>query len=500
MTSISKLFSAQLSMAAGRPTIYNYKPHPKQVRFHKSTKKIRLVIGGNRSGKTESGCAEDVYLMKGESPYRKVPPPPTRGRIVAPSLNEGIGQIIIPKLKKLLPPSLLINGSWEDSYYKTERLLTLENGSTCQMMSYEQELKKFEGASLHWVHMDEEPPFDIYNANLLRTLDTHGGVYICMTPEEGITWVNEKLYIPGLSGEASGILVVIINTHDNPYLSAEDIQAVEENLDEEDRKARIEGKFVPLGGYVYPFFDEKIHVYHDEIDPSKLFDWQQYTSLDHGLNNPTCWLWHAVHPSGFMVTFDEMYVRNMTVSEIAAEYNDRNSRPGRRAPDYSVGDPSIRNRQATDKLSIQRHYAMQGISIKLGNNDVAFGVDQVTAYLKTGRRIITPNCTKLISETAKLRWKVYESAKKRHDNNPRPEIHKKNDHAPDSDRYFHAEMPLLRIPEKMEVDIEKRNNTVAQLLGARPYYARIGVYDEAVRRPPPVTEWTVVDEHMGGYY
>lgn len=499
--SISAMFQQGLTNAAGRPTIHNYVPHRKQLQFHKSIKKVKLYIGGNRSGKTVGGAAECVYWMRGESPYRKLPVGPTRGRIITVSRNEGINQLIIPQLTRWLPPSMLINGSWEDSYHKAEYLLTLSNGSTCQMMTYEQDTVKFAGDSLHYVWCDEEPPNDIYKENRLRVMDTGGSIWLTMTPVEGITWVYDDIFMPGLTGANPGILIIIIDTDENPYISQADKDEVYADLDEDELKARKKGEFVHIGGLVYKCFDPDLHVYHSEIDPSQLYNWNQYCSMDHGLNNPTCWLWHAVHPqTGFIVTWDELYVNEMTVKEIAELYHERNRRPGRRYPDITVGDPSIRNRSAVDKLSIQKHYAIEGIGIVLGNNDVAIGVDRVTNYLKTGMRIITPNCRKLISEMHRLRWKIYESSKKRHDNNPRPEIHKKNDHAPDADRYFHAMMPDLRLPVDVDLSKNRLNEKVAGLLGARTYRPHIGVYDENVKFKRPGTEWTTVDEHMGGYY
>lgn len=500
--SISEMFKQSLTDAVERPTIHNYVPHTKQLKFHKSTKKVKLYIGGNRSGKTVGGIVEDCWWMKGEHPYRRVPPPPTQGRIITFSRNEGINELIIPQLKKWLPPSLLINGAWEDSYDKQNFILTLSNQSTVQLMTYEQDVKKFEGRALHWVHCDEEPPNDIYKANRMRLMDYGGSIWLTMTPIEGMTWVYDDIYIPGLSGDNTGILVVIIDTDENPYISQAEKEEVYKDLDDDELEARKKGKFIHLGGLVYKIFDPNLYVTKHEIDPAQLYTWNQFTSMDHGLNNPTCWLWHAVHPStGFVVTFDELYVNEMTVKEIAALYHERCRQAGRRYPDRAVGDPSIQNRSAVDKLSIQKHYAMAGIHIALGNNDITFGVNRVTEYYKAGMRLISPNCKMLIHETERLRWKVYENPKKRRDNNPRPEIHKKNDHAPDADRYFFADRPDLRLPVEEDLTAQKLNARVQSILGAKTYYNRVGVYDEQVRYPPAVnTEWTQVDEHMGGYY
>ena len=54
-------------------SIYNTgeKVHQKQLAFHKCPKKNRWVFGGNRSGKTECGAVEAVYLARGIHPYRE---------------------------------------------------------------------------------------------------------------------------------------------------------------------------------------------------------------------------------------------------------------------------------------------------------------------------------------------------------------------------------------------------------------------------------------------
>ena len=47
------------------------KVHQKQLDFHKCLKRNRWVFGGNRSGKTECGAVECVYLARGIHPYRE---------------------------------------------------------------------------------------------------------------------------------------------------------------------------------------------------------------------------------------------------------------------------------------------------------------------------------------------------------------------------------------------------------------------------------------------
>ena len=45
--------------------------HEKQLAFHKCQKRNRWVFGGNRSGKTECGAVETIYMARGIHPFRE---------------------------------------------------------------------------------------------------------------------------------------------------------------------------------------------------------------------------------------------------------------------------------------------------------------------------------------------------------------------------------------------------------------------------------------------
>ena len=48
--------------------------HLKQLEFHKNPKRNRWVFGGNRTGKTECGAVEVVFLARGIHPYKNNKP------------------------------------------------------------------------------------------------------------------------------------------------------------------------------------------------------------------------------------------------------------------------------------------------------------------------------------------------------------------------------------------------------------------------------------------
>ena len=153
-----KELGANLGKAAKKPNNLMYEPHRKQVLFHSSEKIGRQYIGGNRSGKTTGGLNEDIWWLRGTHPYRRVPEPPVIGRICTVDFKQGVNKIILPALRQWLPPSLLVNGSWEESWNGHQHTLTLSNDSEVEIMSYEQDLEKFAGVPRHFTHFDEEPP------------------------------------------------------------------------------------------------------------------------------------------------------------------------------------------------------------------------------------------------------------------------------------------------------------------------------------------------------
>lgn len=442
-----------LARVATFPDINSYVPHPKQERFHSSSARTRLYIGGNRSGKTTGGIVEDIWWLTRQHPYRKIPSHPIAGRIVSVDFINGISKIIIPQLKQWLPPSQLRGGSWFSAYDSQDRVLNLENGSFVELMSYDQDLDKFAGTSRDFVHYDEEPPKDIFIECKARLIDRKGSSWMTMTPIEGMTWIFDDIYEPGIMGDP-GIAVIEVDMAENPHLDQEEIDTFLGGLDEDERLARGKGKFVQMGGLVYKAFTPQIHVI-DEIDFKDLrgSQYKHYMSLDHGFNNPTSVHWHAVNTDNEVITFDEHYEAGRIVEYHSRVIHERNAAHGR-VPDINICDPALAQKQGVTGTSIQTEYAIRNIGFVLGNNDVMTGVAKVNQYLAlredgTPSWRITRNCANLIREISRLRWKTWASKKQQSQNNPYDQIHKKDDHACDECRYFFSFMPELRQQVKM---------------------------------------------------
>lgn len=469
---------------AVRPNLYAYKPHEKQYKFHTSPKHVRLYIGGNRSGKTVGGAVEACYWLMKKHPYRKLPLPegPVRGRAVAVDFNYGVDMLMLPEISRWLPPSYLLNGSWEDSYDKEHRVLALANKSFLEFRSYDQDLEKFAGASRHFTWFDEEPPKPIYDECQARHVDTNGFTWVTMTPVEGMSWVFDEIYSPGTDEDHEDIDVIEIEMTENPHLDKQAIDRFLRGLSEDDQKARSRGEFIAVGGRVFKMFNEKEHVI-DPIIPPK--NWEWYASFDHGFNNPTAIEWHAVSPDNRVITFAEHYASEMTVDEHAKVYHETCKRLGK-YPDYVIGDPAMHQRNGVTGTSIVQEYADRGIYVAEGNNDVLSGVNRMIQYLRIDSEIgnprwqITSDCKALISEMKKLRWQTFSSKKMQYENNKQEKIKKKDDHACDSTRYFFSFMPDLTPDGQDPADIQAIENKHASVLGAVMPAPVVGKWDELV--------------------
>lgn len=479
---------------ARKPNIHGYRPHSKQRIFHASDAKKRLYIGGNRSGKTTGGVAEDIWYLRGDHPFKQVYEPPVYGRVIGVDFLRGVKSILIPQFQRWIPPTLLKSGSWSRSYDAESRTLHLANGSTLEFMSYEQDTDKFAGVPRHFTHYDEEPPKHIFDECQARLIDYDGDAWFTMTPVEGMTWVYDELYLPAVDGRNPDILVVEADMTDNPYINQSGVAHFLSGLDEEARAQREQGKFVQLGGLVFKKFSTEAHVISYEVPP---VEWEWYASLDHGWNNPSCWLWHAVSPEGKAITFWEEYSSERTVAEWARVYHKVNKMFGR-DPDIVVADPAIKQTTAVTGTSIQTEYSNHGVFIMPGNNDVPAGINQMQDYLSGDPRNngipfwqITDNCSNLIREMSRLKWATWAGRKAQYENNRQEKIHKKDDHAPDSARYFFCCLPDLKpilqhyAPEN-KIPLEpgsllRYDEALAQSLNA------------AAPGAPPETRWEVYE-------
>lgn len=465
------------------PSITAYKPLPHQKRFHDSTAKGKLFIGGNRSGKTVGGGTEAVKWLTGTHERGDIPPPPIRGRVVAVDIEEGINKITLPEIKKWLPKKYLINGNWEDSYSKVSRTLTLTNGSTLEFMSYEQQVEKFAGTSRHFVWFDEEPPQDIFNECSLRLVDTEGSWWITMTPLIEMSWTFDALFEPWTQGDKT-IEVFEVNTSENTHINSEALAFALHGIDEAEKEARTHGTYISHTGLVYkghykPWaYEEGGNLLEDIIEsdnwPIYHLRWGHFVMLDHGYNNPTAILFGAFDKEGRIVIYDEIYQSGKLVEENAEDLKNR-LRHLKIMPNYMIADPTIKNTDAITGTSIQIEYAKRGIHLALGFHDIIPGIARVQSRFESRNLLISRRCEKLIWELNRYRWDKFTSSKIAQRRNAKEVPVKRDDHALDALRYGVCSSPAL----PGEVDLPVGNVLNLPEAGLKDYdYSLVPGHDE----------------------
>ncbi len=507
--SLSDLLSevgAGLERVALRPDLNSYVPHDKQVKFHASQSKGRLYIGGNRSGKTVGGIVECLWWLLHKHPYRKTPKGPIRGRLVCVDFPNGWEKICKPVVMQWVPPSSLIGGSWEQSFDKRNRTLHFANGSFLEIMSYDQEVEAFAGASRHFTMFDEEPPEAIWTECRYRLMDTGGSWWISMTPVEGLEWIEDKLYNPfiehGLNTELK-VDVIQVNTEENLHLSPVEVEEAYAGMEDDEIEVRKKGKFVRKGGLIYPDFDPRPKDGHviPPIDPTTFPPGTRIiASMDHGFNHPTAWYWHAVLMDGRVITFAEHHRSNWTVAQHAEAVKQKELELGI-VPEFRVADPATKQTSAINGNSIQLEYRLHGVTFILGNNDVHTGLVRVAEYIRQAQWFITEDCPMLIWELRRYQWKVRDSAKLQAKHGKLDQPKKKDDDGCDSCRYFFMCLPELT-PTDLPVDLKRVREQIQALLGGvQGYRIDRGRRDpNAWRKTLPRESHITTDEYMGGIW
>lgn len=323
-------------------------------------------------------------------------------------------------------------------------------------------------------------------------------MWISMTPVDGITWVHDDIYEPVKSsphkeilqapteetggayrldmGDDVTVTIVEVGMNENPYISIKARKRFLSTLKAEERVARSKGEFVPSGGKVFKSFHPDIHVVSPVINPAERFrDCIIYTSTDHGWNNPTAWLWHAVFPDGSILTFHEHYQSEWIIkqhADLIKSYEENT----KILVQHRTGDPAMKQTQAVTGTSILQEYLREGLPIYVDSvpKDPSIGIMKMQQYLKLYGQVIdekghvvfpgrpmwyiTEDCVNFIKELRGLQWDKYESRKLGFKNNRKETVQKKNDHAFDSAKYFATFMPDLAPQKVPEAPLALRYN------------------------------------------
>ena len=431
------------------------KIHQKQVAFHKSLKRNRWVFGGNRSGKTECGAVECVYMARGVHPYRENRKD-TIGWVVSLSMQvqrDVAQKKILHYLRKdYILDIVMVNGRKDSPESGVIDFIKVKNVfggvSIIGFKSCDQGREKFQGASLDYVWFDEEPTEDIYLECRMRVMDKKGDIFGTMTPLKGLTFVYREIFLNRHNDRE--IWYEFMEWSDNPYLDAAEIQLLENCMDEVQLQSRKYGKFAAKEGLVYPEFDEQVHV----IEPFSIpKEWQDNIAIDPGLNNPLSAHWYAVDFDDNVYVVREHFAAGRDIDYHAAEIKRiseqlawKTDAQGRVC---ALIDSAAKQRTLSGVKNVCELFYERGILVNPNvEKDLFSGIAKVKSYLN--RKNGLPNlyifdcCPNLIRELKGYFWGSGDSPKKT------------DDHCLDELRYYLMSRPK-NVPQGRELSVIEKD-------------------------------------------
>lgn len=462
----AKALAEEFLAAVEANPLYAFRPHPKQRPFLETRAKVKVFVGGNRSGKTSTGLVDDIIQALDEDwvpehlKAYKVWQPPFKCRIVLPDYKQPL-QAVMEVLRQWIPPATLKGGSWETAYSKKEEVVRFANGSFFEFLTQEQDLDKFGGSARHRIHYDEEPKGEkgeaIVDECSMRLIDHAGDELYTYTPQWGLGWTFDKFEEekgPEVSERVwlnEEMVVVRAWSTDNPHVNQDEVVKRMANLPEAVRRAREKGEYQHFKGLVYPMFDAEVHVLDNEPSAKHVKGLEQRDGIDPGMQT-TAVLFAGFDADNVVLIYDELALSDRwAIPENAAQriFDVRNNRwklP--RRPRYTLIDPSARNRSLTDADSVEAAYHRAGVKVLPANNDVEAGVFEVMRRFEHRDSegepapliLISPKCTGLIREINRYRRQPKEDGSFG--------VVKKDDHRVDTLRYICQSRPVAPTPRR----------------------------------------------------
>ena len=276
-----------------------YKPYPKQAEFHAAGAKYRerLLMAGNQTGKTLASAMELAFHVTGLYPSwweghrfdrairawacgetSEVVRETTQLLLLGPSGQHGTGCIPKASLVDVVPARGLADLA------DTIRVRH-ESGdiSTIALKAYSQGRERFQGATIDYLALDEEPPFDVFSEALTRTNVTQGPCVLTFTPLKGVCSVVKR-FIHEPSPERN---VTTMTLDDALTIRADEKTKIIAQYPEHERATRTRGIPAMGSGRVFLVDEEKLLVEPMSSCPRH---WVKLGGCDFGWDHPAAFV------------------------------------------------------------------------------------------------------------------------------------------------------------------------------------------------------------------
>lgn len=277
--------------------IGHYKPYPKQLEFHNLgvTHRERALVAANQIGKTFCASMETAIHLTGQYPDRwkgKRFDHPVRGWVLgqtSEAVRDTVQRLLLGPLNApgsgAIPASSIVSTSMARGVSDAVDTVIVrhKSGGNSQLSfrSYGRGREKLQGESLDFLHIDEEPPADIYSELLARISARKGIIYATFTPLLGMSQVVQRF----LSEPSDSRAYVQAGINDAEHISPEERETIIEGYPPHEREARAQGIPMLGSGRIYPFDQNMLSFDPGSFKIPSYFVW--IGGLDFGWHHPT---------------------------------------------------------------------------------------------------------------------------------------------------------------------------------------------------------------------
>jgi phage terminase large subunit-like protein len=249
-----------------------YKPYPRQVEFHAAGTKYRerLLCAANQVGKTYAAAMELAAHASGQYPpwwqgYRF-------DRAIRAWAAGETTEVVRATIQLLLlgepgqhgtgciPKSALVEVVPARGLADLADIIRVQHASgdvsTISLKAYSQGRERFQGATIDYLWLDEEPDASIFSEALTRTNIARGPSVLTFTPLKGMSTVVKR-YFHEPSPDRH---VTTMTLDDAAHYSAEDKARIAAQYPEHERDTRTKGIPAMGSGRVFLVDEEKLLV------------------------------------------------------------------------------------------------------------------------------------------------------------------------------------------------------------------------------------------------
>jgi hypothetical protein len=302
-------------MKRAESNYHKYQPQPKQLDFHQSLAQIRLLFGGNQSGKSRGSAQEIAFWFSHAHPYRVIPDRPIKIWVISTEYQT-IREGVYSHLKRILPEWEIdtwgprVQGHDLHSYVKSKRgdeifFLSAKGG--------EDSRTKFQAAAVDLIIIDEEIEDYIWEELQVRLLATGGSIVISATLVESYQWIVD-LEERGDMGDPD-VFLKRLHTDENPYLNKEYVGKLKGRLDDDTLRYRFYGKSRRTSGLVYKGF-RQTHKITPFTIPSI---WPRWHVYDPGFRTSAA-IWAALTPHNQAIFYRIYYAHNVELVDVLPDF------------------------------------------------------------------------------------------------------------------------------------------------------------------------------------